>query len=214
MILRYIDVYLESLTSSCVSVDAFNRQMAALQSYDVVYLDEYDPQNCNHAVITFDGVSKNIVKFALPILKKWGYPFECFIIGDYIGKTFSFNSNKPSSRLANLNELKICEKYGAHIQWLLSPYKKLSELSQSELRNAIVPDENIKLLFNDKNFQWLASSSKDYIDAKVLVNENFKGVCVDHITDCTDERLYTRIDCEEDLDLFQVIIMAILLPKL
>ena len=64
-----------------VSVDEFNRQMCELSEFDVVYLDDYNPRNPKHAVITFDGVYENIFNYALPILKKWGYPFELFVTG-------------------------------------------------------------------------------------------------------------------------------------
>ena len=61
MILMYHKVDLAALSSMWVTVDAFRRQMLALQPFDVVTLDEYDPTNPRHAAITFDDVYDGVV---------------------------------------------------------------------------------------------------------------------------------------------------------
>ena len=78
----------------------FERQMAYLQNYDVVYLENYNPNNPKQAVITFDDAYSDVVKYALPILEKWNYPFEIFVIGNHIGKSNYFDSRINQSRNA------------------------------------------------------------------------------------------------------------------
>lgn len=98
MILMYHKVSAASPTIWWVTADMFDRQMADLSAYDVVPLSEYDPSNPRHAVITFDGVYENAYRFAFPILKKWGYPFELFVIGDRIGQDNAFDTVEPPAR--------------------------------------------------------------------------------------------------------------------
>lgn len=57
----YHKVNLESLTEWWVDVDNFYRQLCELKYKKVVYLDNYNPQDQNQIVITFDGVYKNIL---------------------------------------------------------------------------------------------------------------------------------------------------------
>ena len=67
MILLYHKVYLESPTEWWVDSNDFWRQMYELQNYEVVNLADYDPNNPEHVVITFDGVYENVFQFALPV---------------------------------------------------------------------------------------------------------------------------------------------------
>ena len=92
MILMYHKIYPDSPTMWWVDVDNFYRQMCELKCRKVVSLDDYDPADPDHVVITFDGVYKNVLTFAAPILKDFGYPFELFVTSDYIGKDNSFDT--------------------------------------------------------------------------------------------------------------------------
>jgi len=98
MILMYHKIYPESPTIWWVTPNAFWRQMEELRRYRVVPLDEYDPKDRNNVSITFDGVYENVYKFAFPILKKFGYPFELFIIGNFIGKDNVFDKDEPQAK--------------------------------------------------------------------------------------------------------------------
>src|SRR5687768_4653453 len=98
MILLYHKVALEAATEWWVSADAFDRQMAALSAYEVVHLADYDFANPRHVVITFDGVYENVYDYAFPLLRKWGYPFELFVTGDYIGGDNAFDAIEPLAR--------------------------------------------------------------------------------------------------------------------
>ncbi len=84
MILMYHKVHPSSPTEWWVTVDDFYRQMWELQSRRVVYLDDYDLLDSENVVITFDGVYSNVLTYASPILGKFRYPFELFVVGDLI----------------------------------------------------------------------------------------------------------------------------------
>ena len=71
----YHKVYLDNPTHWWVNVDNFYRQMHELRNKKVVYLNDYDPNDPECVVITFDGVYQNIVEYAAPILAKFSYPF-------------------------------------------------------------------------------------------------------------------------------------------
>jgi peptidoglycan/xylan/chitin deacetylase (PgdA/CDA1 family) len=77
-VLTYQKIDLISPSIYCVTVDRFYQQMLELQHKEVVYLDDYNPHNSNHVVITFDGLYKNTIAYVTPILKFFNYPFELF----------------------------------------------------------------------------------------------------------------------------------------
>ena len=79
MILTYREIVLEASGQVNVEVDDFYRQMHELKHKRVVYLDNYDSNDPEQAVITFIGYSEDVIKFAIPILIKFNYPFEVFI---------------------------------------------------------------------------------------------------------------------------------------
>ena len=57
-------------------------------------------------MITFDGVYKNVLTYAAPILRDFGYPFELFVTSDYVGKDNSFDSPEPKADFASIKDLK------------------------------------------------------------------------------------------------------------
>lgn len=132
MILVYHKVAPETPTYWWVSVDSFHQQMADLQSFDVVSLRDYDPKNPQHVVITFDGVYSNVRKYALPILERWGYPFELFVIGDYIGRDNAFDEGEPPCNFASLDELDALVRGGGRIQWHTRTHQRLASLATAE----------------------------------------------------------------------------------
>lgn len=118
MILLYHKVDLESPTVWWVHVNAFYRQMQALQSYTVVYLDDYNPSDQDQIVITFDGIYENVYHYAWPILKHFGYPYELFIVGDTVGKDNAFDQHvEPPAMFASKEQLAEMVQAGARLQW-------------------------------------------------------------------------------------------------
>ena len=105
MILMYHKIYLDTPSMWWVSVNEFYRQMVELSSKKVVYLDDYDSKNLDNVVITFDGIYKNVLEYALPILKHFNYPFELFLTSDYIGSDNSFDSVEPLTDFTHFEDL-------------------------------------------------------------------------------------------------------------
>lgn len=177
MILMYHKVYLESLTPWWVDVNNFYRQLCELKCKKIVYLDEYNPKDPSHVVISFDGVYKNILQYAAPLLKKFGYPFELFVIGDFIGKDNSFDRGEPVTDFASRKDLQKLVRLGGRIQWHTRTHANLITIDdQKKLTQEIKPVDSLKLL-DRKGMVWFASphgnTNKQIIN---LAKKYFKGV--------------------------------------
>ena len=152
----YHKVDIESPTMWWVTVDNFYRQMLELASKQVVYLDDYNPQNSNHVVITFDGIYKNVLKYAAPILQDLGYPFELFISSNYIGIDNSFDIEEPLTQFADFQELKTLVSMGGRLQWHTKSHPDLSiENDEVHILDELDIPENCKEL-DVKGFNWFA----------------------------------------------------------
>jgi hypothetical protein len=114
-----------------VSIKSFKQQIDELLHYEVVHIDEYNENNPNQVVITFDDGAADI-KNALPILKKYGYPFELFIVGDWFGH----------NEYIGVKDVQNITAVGGRLQWHTKTHRKLTELSVTEIYKEIdVPDE-------------------------------------------------------------------------
>jgi peptidoglycan/xylan/chitin deacetylase (PgdA/CDA1 family) len=205
MILMYHKVGLESPTEWWVSANQFYRQMADLHNKEVVYLDDYNPNNPDHVVITFDGVYQNVLQYAVPILKHFGYPFELFITSAYLGKDNDFDTIEPKATFASITELKEMENGGGRIQWHTQNHPDLKNLTDSKIINEelSIPQAISMLLF------W--SSQRINLKAQfpairemTQINTNIIGLRLPNIQNLLRELLYV---------LFHVIIMAITLVR-
>ena len=156
MILMYHKIALEAPTLWWVTADAFWLQMEQLLRYTVVPLSNYDPLNPRHVVITFDGVYENVYTYALPILRRFGYPFELFVIGDMIGKGNEFDQPvEPPARFASVVQLKTMVKHGGRLQWHSRTHQDLSELKKPQLDSELKVPEQIRDL-DAVGFRWFA----------------------------------------------------------
>lgn len=176
MILMYHKIHPDSPTMWWVHVNDFYRQMFELSNKEVVYLDDYDSKNKNQVVITFDGVYKNVLDYALPILKFFNYPFELFITTDYIGLDNKFDSVEPNAMFANVNELKELVSYKGRLQWHTKSHINLKEVEDEEIiNNELEMPFDIKEL-DRKGFNWFAYPHGEFNDVVVdLVKRRFKG---------------------------------------
>lgn len=157
MILVYHNVSPKVRTKYCVTVETFRRQMEYLKSYEVVPLSDYAPDNIRHLVLTFDDAYSDFVTFGAPILNKFGYPFEVFIVGDYIGKTNLYDSDcAPEMGCADIDQLKKIVTLGARLQWHSRTHARLSGLSKDRLSLELQIPDILKSLFPPPNFRWLA----------------------------------------------------------
>jgi len=81
-----------------VSPENFAKQMEYIKEhgYEVITLDELvenikskKPLKKNKVVITFDDGYKDSLKYAYPVLKKYGFPATIFLVADFTGKYFT-----------------------------------------------------------------------------------------------------------------------------
>ncbi|MHC5746114.1 MAG: polysaccharide deacetylase family protein [Nostoc sp.] len=172
-ILMYHKIYLESPTIWWVTVDDFYRQMLELKHKKVVYLDEYNPSDPEHIVITFDGVYKNVLDYAAPILDEFNYPFELFVTSDYIGIDNSFDITEPQAQFANLQELEILVKKNGRLQWHTKSHCDLTneEIKVNLLEELEVPEELEKI--DETGFKWFAYPYGKF-NQKVIDKVKFK----------------------------------------
>lgn len=156
MILTYHKVFPEVKTIWWVTPDSFYRQMSDLRSKKVVYLDDYDPTDKNQVVITFDGVYKDIWKYAVPILQYFGYPFELFIIGQTIGKDNAFDTVEPLTEFADVETLRKMVAAGGRLQWHSWSHARLTGVTEPSVfeKELTAPEELRQLCPN--GFNWYA----------------------------------------------------------
>jgi len=156
MILTYHKIHPESKTIWWVTPDSFYRQMADLRSKKVVYLDDYDPTDPTQTVITFDGVYKDVWKYAVPVLQHFGYPFELFIIGQTIGKDNSFDTVEPHAEFADIETLQKMVKSGGRLQWHSWSHARLAGTTDPAVyeKELTVPEDLRSLC--PEGFRWYA----------------------------------------------------------
>lgn len=182
MILTYHKIHPFPETKWWVTPDAFYRQMVDLQNRQVVYLDEYDPHNPEHVVISFDGVYENVLQYAVPILKKFSYPFELFIIGKYIGKDNAFDAVEPLAHFAGEESLLKLVEAGGRLQWHTWSHEKLKEDALAEkIEQELIVPEHIRALC-EEGFGWFAYPHGLVSDTyKLLASKRYRGaLVVDH----------------------------------
>ncbi|MEO8364606.1 MAG: glycosyltransferase [Pseudoxanthomonas sp.] len=182
MILLYHKVAPQTPTVWWVSADAFDLQMASLKSRKVVLLADYDPVNPDHVVITFDGVYENVYRYAFPILKKWGYPFELFVIGDHIGGDNAFDSDEPLIRFAGIEDLVEMTAHGGRVQWHTRSHSRLASNDPLQLAHELSIEPALLDRLPAPNFDWFAYPHGDHDEVVVdEVKKRFSGAlsCVD-----------------------------------
>jgi glycosyltransferase involved in cell wall biosynthesis len=158
MILAYHKVDIARKTKWYVSANCFERQLAALAGRRAVYLDDYDPADPGQIALTFDGVYDELVRFALPLLKKRNLPFELFIVGNYAGKWNTFDQHvEPPARFASLENLRRLVDAGGRIQWHTRTHCRLDDLSGIDLECELDPGEDLRRAFPEPHhFRWFA----------------------------------------------------------
>ncbi|CAM3384168.1 glycosyltransferase [Flavobacterium longum] len=176
MILMYHKVFPSSPTMWWVFVNDFYRQMAEIAHKEVVYLDDYDPANPNQVVITFDGIYKNVLEYALPIMRKFDYPFELFVTSDYIGLPNEFDSVEPNSAFASAEELKELVQNKGRLQWHTRSHPNMKDITDRErIAHELSIPEDVKALDPD-GFKWFAYPHGEFNDVLVAeVRKNFVG---------------------------------------
>jgi glycosyltransferase involved in cell wall biosynthesis len=177
----YHKVDLETPTMWWVSVDQFYRQMLELKSKQVVYLDDYDLNNSDHVVITFDGIYKNILKYAAPILRDFNYPFELFITSDYIGIDNTFDTVEPLAQFADLQDLTSLVNMNGRLQWHTKSHVDLTTDSQDvDIVSELDVTQNL-IELDPHGFRWFAYPYGNF-NQEILgaVQDKFSGAVSCH----------------------------------
>lgn len=151
MILTYHKISLTKTDKITVNLKSFIRQMYALRKNKVVYLNDYDMNDNNQIVLRFDDGYKSVLKYALPVLKFFGYPFEVFIV-----ENFFLSAEKGNKNFLNKKDLKKTIKAGGRLQYHTKSHLDLSIIEDEELiKSELICPEYIKQI--DKNgFKFLA----------------------------------------------------------
>jgi len=190
----YHKIFLDSPTIWWVSVDNFYRQMLELGSRKVVYLDNYNPKDPNQFVITFDGVYKNVLEYALPILREFGYPFELFISSDYLGKNNSFDQPEPLAEFVTLEDLNLLVERNGRLQWHTKSHPDL--IKERDISNIILELEiplHLKKI-DPKGFNWFAYPYGNFNQIVIQeVRKRFVGGLSCHQGNDTDIYCLNRI---------------------
>jgi glycosyltransferase involved in cell wall biosynthesis len=175
MILLYHKISSEARTQWWVTANTFFRQLVELSDKKFVYLDDYNPEDDNQVVITFDGVYSDVLQYAAPILKSLNLPFELFITEDYIGKNNEFDKVEPDSQFADQAQLKKLVEFGGRLQWHTKTHRHIKVVKDEELEREIICPEKFKSL-DPQGFKWFAYAHGEFDSrAKSIVKNNFKG---------------------------------------
>ena len=177
----YHKVDLEAPTMWWVTVNSFYNQMLELSDREVVYLDDYDKNNKNQVVITFDGIYDGILKYAAPILKKFNYPFELFLTSGYIALDNTFDVIEPTAKFTSSMELKLLKEFGGRLQWHTKSHINLKEINDFKVINSELDIPNEVAKMDKYGFKWFAYPHGEF-NEKVLieVSKKFKGALSCH----------------------------------
>jgi peptidoglycan/xylan/chitin deacetylase (PgdA/CDA1 family) len=181
MIVYYHKIDLKAPTSCWMTVDTFYENLVSFRQTDkkVVYLDDYDPQNPDHLVITFDDGYENVLTWAAPLLQALKFPFEVFVIGDYIGVTDpskNIDRQEPFSNFATKEQLQKMIKMGGRLQWHTRTHPRFKNVFDRKriIHELTIPDDIRKL--DKTGFQWLAYPYGKFNDIVVEeAKKRFKG---------------------------------------
>ena len=162
-------------------------------------------------VITFDGVYENVYQYAFPILKKFGYPFELFVIGDYIGKNNSFDSPEPLCNFATLDQLLQMCAGGGRVQWHTRTHQRMNGLADHQLLRELTPPDDLKVFFNENHLNFFAYPHGEYSRfAEEIVRELYKGALSVEEGDDTDPYKLNRVTIHEFSKLSQSTVSVII----
>lgn len=155
----YHKVDVRSPTMWWVDVATFYQQMLALRDRKVVYLDDYDPADRSHVVVSFDGVYRNVLQFAAPVLQRLGYPFELFVSSDLIGSSNEFDFGEPAAPFAAEQDLRRLVSMGGRLQWHTRSHPRLEYMRVDRDWSAVerelsIPDD-VRAL-DTAGFRWFA----------------------------------------------------------
>jgi peptidoglycan/xylan/chitin deacetylase (PgdA/CDA1 family) len=156
MIFMYHKVDVVTPTKWWVSPASLAAQLEGLRGSQFVYLDDYDPQNPNHVVLTFDDGYENVFHHAYPLLQRERIPFELFVIGDRIGGWNDYDDEEPLTRFATMEQLVEMAAGTCRIQWHSRTHPSLTEVDDEQLHRELAVPGDFRARFPSPHLNWFA----------------------------------------------------------
>jgi len=121
-----------------LAIDIFEKQLDYLNriGFNTVSFDKIDENKKKQIIITFDDGYKDVLKFALPILKKYNFTAICFLVSNMIGKQNSWDSLRHDFTPKNLMDTDDINEWinnGMYIGSHSHNHYDLTKLKKSEL---------------------------------------------------------------------------------
>jgi peptidoglycan/xylan/chitin deacetylase (PgdA/CDA1 family) len=182
-----------------VTPETFRKQLATLRKFDFVYLDDYDPSNPDHVVLTIDDGYENIYQHGFPLLKCEAIPFELFVIGDRLGEWNDFDEGEECRhRLACPDQLLKMGEGGGRIQWHTRTHRDLRTLSDVEVENELTVPADLRARFGPPHFRWFAYPY-GWFDQRSLAMARlqFSGAVATETGDLQDRWQLPRVRADE-----------------
>lgn len=155
MILMYHKVDVIAPSIWWVTPRDFERQMQELSSRRFVYLSDYkDPER--EVCVTFDDAFENVLRHAVPILRRLGLPFEVFVIGHKLGAWNRDDTAEPLTRFMTLDGLHDVVEAGGRLQWHTKTHPNLQDLTAEAIEEELEVPESLLAAFPEPHFQWFA----------------------------------------------------------
>ncbi len=133
--------------SIMVSPEKFSRHMYVLHllGYRCVSMHDLKPYLLGEKQgkvigLTFDDGYKDNIKYALPVLKKYGFTATCYIVSKYIGKHNVWDQSIGVQELELMSEDEVClwHRSGMEVGGHTQHHMKLSELDNNTCYKEII----------------------------------------------------------------------------
>jgi len=197
-----------------LAIDIFEKQLNYLNriGFNTVSFDKIDENKKKQIIITFDDGYKDVLKFALPILKKYNFTAICFLVSNMIGKQNSWDSLRHDFTPKNLMDTDDINEWinnGMYIGSHSHNHYDLTKLKKSELyKDLDFSKKTLEDKFGKKinNFCYpFGKVNKSVYDA---VKKKFKtAVTINRSRYETNKHnllLIPRIDMGKNISLFKI----------
>lgn len=166
---------------------AFERQINLIaRKCNVVKSDYFGKleQSKPNIVITFDDGFENLIRNAIPILKKKSLPFTIFFISNYFGKIpdWEFPRNHPDKKekIMSLDQFYTLPPELLTVGSHTANHKKLTDLSENEIEIEIIESK-----------KYLESISKKSVDVLAFPNGKYDNNIVEKCINSGYKRVFT-----------------------
>ncbi|MDR2652238.1 MAG: polysaccharide deacetylase family protein [Prevotellaceae bacterium] len=136
-------------------------------------------ERSNLVICTFDDAYDGVLKYALPILKQYGFTATVFVCCDYIGKINSWNLKDTHKRNhLNIDELKQLQKEGWEIGSHGKTHNSLLRLSEVDLEKELIDSKYFlsKTFGKVESYAYPYGDFNDYCKNKVSETYRYESV--------------------------------------